>query len=313
MKKIFVSGSLAFDRIMDFDGLFGDHILPNMTHAINVSFMVPILTESYGGNAGNISYTLTLLGENATILGSAGNDFAPYEAWLAAHKIDTSLIQKDSTMRTAFATIMTDKNDNQITAFYPGAMQVPFQLDKVPFSDAAMVVVSPSNVETMRALPEACRKNSIPFVFDPGQQIPALSGDDLKNGIEGAKALILNDYELQLVMQKTLWSEEEILAHCEILVVTFGEKGSRIRRKADNVAILAAKPKAIVDPTGAGDAYRAGFVVGLIKGWDLDKCAKLGSVVACYTVETEGTQKYEFTKEAVAARYKENYQEDISL
>lgn len=310
--ELFVSGSLAYDRIMDFEGLFGDHILPGKTHSLSVSFFVPTMRESFGGCAGNIAYTLALLGEKPTIVGSGGNDFAPYEAWLSEHGVDTSLIRQEESVRTAFATIMTDKADNQITAFYPGAMLMTYPLSDVAITKDDFVMISPSNPEMMRALPEASRKNAHGFIFDPGQQIPALSADDLKNGIKGAKALILNDYELELVAKKTGWSEEHMLAHMETLIVTMGEKGSRMRTKEKTILIPAAKAEA-VDPTGAGDAYRAGFLTGIIRGLSLEIAGRMGAVAACYTVEREGTQTHTFTKEEFALRYKENFNETITL
>ncbi len=313
MSRILISGSLAYDRIMDFDGLFGDHILPEKTHELSVSFFVPDLRESFGGNAGNIAYTLSLLGEKPFVVGTAGNDFAPYEAWLTASGIDTTLIRKEPNVRTAFATIMTDRNNNQITAFYPGAMQTPYPLESLLITKTDFLILAPSNPETMRELPERCRRRAVPFLFDPGQQIPILSADDLKNGIDGARVIIVNDYELELIREKTSWDEAEMTNHAELVVVTLGEKGSRVHSKGATFSTPAAKPRAVVDPTGAGDAYRAGFVLGLLKHLPLETCAKLAGVVACYTVETEGTQTHTFTKEELVERYRENFNETLHL
>ncbi|MDE2078790.1 MAG: carbohydrate kinase family protein [Patescibacteria group bacterium] len=314
MGRLLVSGSLAYDRILDFNGVFAEHILPEKIHQLSVSFFVPNLTESYGGNAGNIAYTLALLGAKPAVVSTAGNDFAPYEAWLQEHGVDLSLVERDAEHRTAFATIMTDTKDNQITAFYPGAMLSAYPLDELALSKDDFVIVGTSNPDTLRALPALCRERGVHgFLFDPGQQIPTLSGDDLKNGIEGTAALTVNDYELELVKEKTGWSEGDILEHAEALVVTLGEQGSRITTKEATIDIPAAKTTGVVDPTGAGDAYRAGFVAARAKGLSLEIAGKAGSVAACYAIEATGTQNHSFTTEEFATRYAENFNETITL
>ncbi|MES2014771.1 MAG: carbohydrate kinase family protein [Patescibacteria group bacterium] len=311
--RIFVSGSLAYDRIMDFKGLFGDHILPDKIHDINVSFYVDTLEESFGGTAGNIAYTLSLLEEPVSIVAAAGNDFEAYRVWLESHKINTGRIRINGNLRTAFATIMTDQKDNQIAAFYPGAMQVPYTLSEHTFDPDSFVIVAPGNPDDMRAIPEFCRKRGIPFMFDPGQQIITLSGDDLKNGIEGSKVCIVNDYELAMVTKKTGWDTEEIAKHTEILVTTLGANGSEIRKDGMIIKAPPGKPKNVSDPTGAGDAYRAGFTHGLLKGWPLETIGKFAGLVACYTVELKGTQTHIFNRISLGARYKENFKESLPL
>ncbi len=310
MSRILVSGSLAYDRIMDFPGLFKDRILPDKVHALSISFLVENVQESFGGTAGNIAYTLALLKEEPIIIARAGNDFEPYARWLAEHGINISPIEIDASERTAFATIITDQEDNQITAFYRGAMGNPY-VKEIP--DAALAIIAAGNMSAVQTLPAMMRSRQIPFIFDPGQTTPSLSMEDLENGIEEAKALMVNDYELELIVRKTGWSEEEILKHAEILVVTVGEKGSRVRTGEKTFAIPAAKPKAVVDPTGAGDAYRAGFVAGLMRELPLETCGKLAAVVACYTVETEGTQTHHFTIPELKIRYKQNFNEALPL
>jgi len=309
--RIFISGSLAYDRIMDFKGLFGDHIIPEKIHNINVSFYVDSLEESYGGTAGNIAYTLSLLGDDAVIIANAGHDFEPYLAWMKSHRIDISRIRVNGNIRTAFATVMTDQKDNQITAFYPGAMQMPYILGEHTIDEGAFVIVAPGNPVDMVAVPEFCRTHGIPFMFDPGQQITNLSGDELKKGMEGAKICIVNDYELAMVTKKTGWSQEEILSHVDILVTTLGANGSEIRKGAMVIKVPAGTPKSTVDPTGAGDAYRAGFMHGILRGWPLETIGKLAGLVACYTVELRGTQTHIFNPISLAARYKENFKESL--
>lgn len=311
--RIFVSGSLAYDRIMDFRGLFAEHILPEKMHQFNVSFYTESLSESFGGTAGNIAYALSLLGEHPTILAEAGNDFEPYRAWLNEHGVDTSLIQTEESDKTAFATIITDRANNQIASFYPGAMQRPWQppSDHALFKEEAFGIVAPGNLSNMRMLPTIYRRNYIPFMFDPGQQIPALSAEDLKNGIEGSAAFISNDYEAAMVEKKTGWGEAEILAQTGMIITTLGEKGSRIITKDERIEVPAAQVETVADPTGAGDAYRAGFMYAFLKEWPLETCGKFAGLVACYVVEAKGTQAHTFTKEALQERYKKNFNEEL--
>lgn len=310
--RILVSGSLAYDRIMDFDGLFQKHIIPEKTHQINVSFYSESLNESFGGTAGNIAYTLSLLGEHATILAEAGSDFEPYRKWLNQHGVDTEQIAIDKKEKTAFATIITDKANNQIASFYPGAMQIPWKTsDESFFTDEAFGIVAAGNASNMRMLPETYRDKKIPFMFDPGQQVTALSAEDLKNGIDGSRVFISNDYEAALIEQKTGWGETEMLEHADTIVTTLGEKGSRITTSGERIVVPAAKVGAVIDPTGAGDAYRAGFVFGLLREWPLETCGKFAGLVACYTVETKGTQNHTFTKKQLAERYKQNFNEEL--
>lgn len=314
--KIFVSGSLAYDRIMNFHGLFADHILPEKTHQLNVSFYTESLDESFGGIAGNIAYALSLLGEHPTILSEAGNDFGPYRAWLDDHGIDTSEIRIDESDKTAFATIITDRAHNQITAFYPGAMQKPWQAPsehEIFKKDEAFAIIAPGNLSNMRMFPAIYRRNYIPFIFDPGQQIPVLSAEDLKNGIDGSAIFISNDYEAALVEKKTGWSETDMLAHTGMVITTLGEKGSRIITKEGTIDIPAARPEMVLDPTGAGDAYRAGFIYAFLREWPLATCGKFAGLVACYVVESKGTQTHSFTPEDLAARYKKNFNEDLPV
>ena len=313
MSRILVSGSLAYDRNMDFPGLFQEHIIPEKTHSINVSFFVNTVRESSGGTAGNIAYNLGLLGETPVIVATAGSDFGPCGSWLTAHGADISLVQKIPGEKTAFATIITDEKNNQITAFYAGAMKTPYRFQDVMLEDMDFALIGAGNPIDMRTLPEILRALKIPFIFDPGQQIPALSSDDIKNGINGSRVFIVNDYELALIEKKTLWNETEIVKHTDILVVTKGGDGSEIKTQKETLGVPAAKPAQVSDPTGAGDAYRAGFIVGLSKNWPLETCGKFAGVVACYTIETYGTQTHMFTGVDLKKRYKENFGEELPL
>lgn len=314
--KIFVSGSLAFDKIMDFPGYFKDHILPDKIHNLNVSFTVEKIKENFGGTAGNISYNLALLGEKPVILSSAGYDFEDYSAWLERHGVDTSKIKLINDERTAFCNIMTDQSDNQLTAFYLGAMKYPCGIEVSDIENGSknedpMAIIAPGCAVDMVVLAKFYKEHRIPYIFDPGQAIPILTKKDLCESINGAKIFISNDYELSLVLNKTGWSEDKILENAGIIVTTLGDKGSVIKKGNENHKIKPAKPKNTSDPTGAGDAYRAGLIKGLIKNWPLKTTGQFAGVVACYTVEKYGTQTHRFTMEEAARRYEENFGEEL--
>ena len=320
--RIFVSGSLAYDRIMDFRGLFEDHILREKAHRFNVSFYTESLSESFGGTAGNIAYALALLGEQPILLAEAGNDFAPYRAWLEEHGVDTSHVQIDEKEKTAFATIITDRANNQIASFYPGAMQKPWQpsADHAIFKgEEAFGIVAAGNLSNMRMLPAIYRRNYIPFMFDPGQQINAFTPAKLREMVKLADIVIGNDYEMKIFAEKTGWNIAKIVDGGAIVIVTHGAKGSVIFHHEDGdgakngsggkteIKIPACKPRRVVDPTGAGDAYRAGFLVGLAEGRSLEVAGRMGSVAASFAIEVSGTQEHTFTKAKFLARYKKVY------
>lgn len=306
MNKILLTGSMAYDRIMDFPGYFKDQILPDKIHNLNVSFFVQELKESFGGVAGNIAYNLSLLGERSSIFANVGEtDFAKYKAWLEKNNIDISSVNVLSDNQTASAYIITDKSDNQIAGFFPGAMLQELDLSKMP--ESSLAVVSAQNPRDMVSLPQAFKDKKIDYIFDPGQQVSSLSGDDLRQGIKGSKILIGNDYELALIVKKTTWGVAQILENTEILITTLGEKGSRIQKGNLTFDIPAVQPDSIVDPTGAGDAYRAGLIKGLMLGYDLEKSGQLGSVIAAYAIENYGTQTYTFALDDAVERHRQNF------
>lgn len=306
--SILVSGSLAFDKIMNFPGHFADHILPEKIHNLNVSFNIADLRQNFGGTAGNIAYNLSLLQERPIIISTAGNDFEKYECWLAEHKICTDQIKKISDIPSACAYIITDQSDNQITGFHLGAMSNSVgEISDDIIKSAKLAIVSAGNISDMVNLPKQYQKLGLPYIFDPGQAIPALSSDQLKQCLAGAKILIVNDYELSLILNKTGLFKADIISKVEILITTLGEKGSLIEQGTNRWEIPAAIPKNVSDPTGAGDAYRAGLIKGLLLGWPLEKCGRLAATVAVYTVEKYGTQTHEFTWESLLERYKENF------
>lgn len=309
--KVLVSGSLAYDKIMTYPGRFSDHILPDKIHTLSVSFVTESLSEHFGGTAGNISYSLGLIGEHPAVLAAVGNDFGPYRDWLERAGVDLDFVRVVADKPTTFLTIMTDQGDNQITAVYIGAMAESCETQAGQLPADAMAIVAPGNVADMRRLPGIYRETSIPFVFDPGQQVPSLSADDLRNGIDGAKALLVNDYELSLIVEKTGWDEMEILKHAEILGVTLADKGSRIRTLEKTFDIPAATPGKVLDPTGAGDAYRAGFIKGLIADWNLDVIGRFAGIVAAYAIEAHGPQGHHFTFHEARVRYAQNFGHEL--
>ncbi len=297
-KNIIVAGSLAYDRIMDFPGYFSDHILPEKIHMLNVAFQVDSVKEKFGGTAGNIAYALSLLGENPIISGAMGHDYRKYFEWLAKNGIATKNIKIIENELTASAYITTDKADNQITGFHPGAMKYPAALDFEKLnSKETIVIVSPGNLADMVSYPDICKARGIDYIFDPGQSLPMLEAVNLIQSIKGCRILIANDYELELITSKTGLKKAELLKLAETIIVTQGESGSLVSTQNEEFKIPAVKPKKAVDPTGAGDAYRGGLISGLVHGKSIRDCAKMGSVCASFCVECYGTQEYSFSKE----------------
>jgi adenosine kinase len=297
-KNIIISGSLAYDRIMDFPGYFSDHILPEKIHMLNVAFQVDSVKEKFGGTAGNIAYALSLLGEHPVISGAIGHDYHRYFEWFAKNGIATDNIKIIENELTASAYITTDKADNQITGFHPGAMKYPAILDFDKINpQETIVTVSPGNLADMLSYPAICKARGIDYIFDPGQSLPMLEAGNLTQAIEGCRILITNDYELELIINKTGLKKAALLKLAQIIIVTQGEAGSLVSTQDDEFRISAVKPKKAVDPTGAGDAYRGGLISGLAHGKSIMDCAKMGSVCASFRVECYGTQDYKFSKE----------------
>lgn len=314
MLRILVSGSIAYDRIMDFPGHFRDHFLAHKLHTINVSFAVDGVEENFGGTAGNIAYNLMLLGQEPYIVSTAGSDFGAYRTYLDGLGIATASIHVDASELTSSAYIITDKADNQIAAFSFGAGKAAYG-EFPDVNGTACAIVGAGNPDDMRALPKYYREQGIPYFYDPAQEIPILSAEDLRGGIEGSAGLFGNDYEIDLIMQKTGWSEKELCGRTPLVVATLGENGSRITSVTKNspLRVKAVQISDAVDPTGAGDAFRAGFIAGYLHGETPRVCAQIGSVVAAYTVERHGTQTHRFTMSELKKRYNEAYGEDLAL
>ena len=309
--QIFVSGSLAYDRIMDFPGKFSDHILPDKIHILNVCFVVNGLKEKFGGTAGNIAYNLALLGERPLILATVGNDFDKYETWLRKHDLPLSGIRHISEELTAGAYITTDMSDNQITGFNPGAMKYPSlcHFDGVKPREA-LAILAPGNVEDMVDYSRTYKKNKIPYMCDPGQQISSLRGEQLSEIIAGCELLISNDYELEMIVQATGLRKVDLLKRTKAIISTLGDKGSLVCQPQYEVAIPAVEALRVLDPTGAGDAYRAGLIKGLVLGKDLEDAARMGATCASYAVECYGTQEHRFSQDEFWERYRAAFGED---
>jgi adenosine kinase len=309
--KIVVCGSIAFDYLMHFPGAFREHILPANLEALSVSFLADSMRRSYGGVGANIAYNLGLLGEHPLLVGSAGRDFDEYGKWLRAAGVDTSgvLVVEDEYTSSFFVT--TDDTGSQIATFYVGAMS---HADETSLKEAGVtaddiVIVSPDKPEAMLLHVAEAKELGARLVFDPSQQIPRLSGPDLTAALDGCYALTLNEYEYAMLKNKTGLSDEQVRKAVPVLVVTAGSQGSGIWAGGEYYSIPSAPVRAVADPTGVGDAYRAGLVRGLTAGLDWPICGRMGSVAACYVVEHAGTQEHRFTPQEFVDRFRDAYGE----
>jgi adenosine kinase len=306
--RIFISGSLAYDRIMDFPGYFADHILPNKIHVLNVCFNINGLIEKFGGTAANIAYTLALLGERPEIVATAGEDFERYERWLGQNQLPTSWIKRIPGVLTAGAYITTDLDDNQITAFNPGAMTHQADLpildeDRQP----QLVFIAPGNKMDMQGLASRCQEKQVPFIFDPGQSLNTWQGEELSEVVPGALCFISNDYELSQFLKMTGWSLKNLYGAVQVVVTTHGPQGSVLDVQGEKVLIPAIPVKQVSDPTGAGDAFRGGLLKGLAMGLEWVTSCQLGSIAAAYAVEHYGTQEHRFSWDDFCQRYEQHF------
>jgi adenosine kinase len=315
---ILTSGSLAFDRLASYPGHFSDHILKDKIEILNVAFLVDSVIRVHGGTAGNIAYNLNLLGERPLVISSVGSDpdGVDYQTRLKEWGLSLEAVNIDKELPTAGAYIATDEANSQLIFFHPGAMnsQSPFQPEKLkgdPKSHLAMI--SPGCLGDMRRLAKAYRACGIPFIFDPGQQIPAFSGPELMDMLEGSFMLMTNEYELDLLISKCDLTEASIFKHTQNLLTTLGEKGSRLLTPHTDQHIATVPVRSALNPTGAGDAYRAGVLKGLSSGLDLIHSSRLGATVAAFCVEAPGTQDHKFTMTEVKERYKLTFTEELVL
>jgi len=305
--KLIVTGSIAYDYLMSFPGKFTEHFLPEHFQRVSLSFLVDSMDKRRGGCAPNIAYTLALLGERPLIMATAGQDFAEYRAWLEAAGIDTSLVRQVPDKFTASFFCSTDEANNQIASFYTGAMAHAAELSFRTVEDAGLVIISPNDPAAMIQYAEECRALRIPFIFDPGQQCARMSGVELRDGLTGARLVVCNDYEFELIRQKTDMSEGDVVATAGALVVTRGADGCSIYECGTRTDVGAVPPHRVVDPTGVGDAFRGGFMKGLAVGASLPVCAQIGSVAATYALEHLGGQSHAYTLEEFRARYEAHF------
>jgi adenosine kinase len=305
--SIIVTGSIAYDYLMSFPGKFTEHFLPEHMHRLSLSFLVDSMDKRRGGCAPNIAYTLALLGERPMLMATAGEDFGEYRQWLDAAGIDTSLVKQVRGKFTASFFCSTDQHNNQIASFYTGAMADAGQLSFRTVSDCGLAIVSPNDPGAMVQYAEECRTLGIPYIFDPGQQVARMSGDELREGADGASILICNDYEFEILKQKTGLDEPTILAKSKALIITRGEHGSTIITRDERVNVSAVTPRRIVDPTGVGDAFRGGLMKGLAAGLPYAEAAQVGSVAATYALEHLGGQSHAYTLRDFMERYEEHF------
>jgi adenosine kinase len=310
MSSTVVTGSIAFDYLMSFPGKFTEHFLPEHMSRVSLSFLVDSMDKRRGGCAPNIAYTMALLGERPRLMATAGQDFDDYRRWLEAAGVDTSLVHEVAGKFTASFFCSTDTENNQIASFYTGAMANAGELSFRAVKDCRLAIISPNDPGAMVQYAEECRTLGIPFIWDPGQQCARMAGPELSDGIEGSALVICNDYEFELIRQKTSLDEASVLGHTGALVITRGEDGCSIYTKSGRTDVPAVTPTRIVDPTGVGDAFRAGYMMGMSERVDTSDhvvCARMGAVAATYALEHLGGQSHAFTRAEFDARLKTSF------
>jgi adenosine kinase len=302
-----ICGSFAFDTIMVFNDKFKNHILPDKVHILNVSFLVPDLRREFGGCAGNIAYNLKLLGGKPLPMGTVGNDFVSYFEWMDSHAIPRTYVKTIDHTYTAQAFITTDMDDNQITAFHPGAMNYSHYNKISQVQGVTIGIVSPDGREGMLEHARDFAALGIPFIFDPGQGMPMFDGNDLHQFIEQANWVIVNDYEWQLMHERTGLSEQQVAQRVQALIVTKGDEGSIIYTADTVYQIPPAEAKAVYDPTGCGDAFRGGILYGLMKDIDWETTGRIAALMGAIKIEHHGTQNHSFTLDEFKQRFKKNF------
>jgi adenosine kinase len=305
--RIIVTGSIAYDYLMSFPGSFSEHLLPDHLQRVSLSFLVDTMDKRRGGCAPNIAYTLALLGERPRVMAAAGQDFDEYRQWLDSVGVDASLVKQVPGKFTASFFCSTDRDGNQIASFYTGAMAHASELSFASAGRCDLTIISPNDPAAMVAYARECRQLGIPYMYDPSQQVARMGGDDIKDGVVGAHIVICNDYEFEIIREKTGMGETAMLEHVTAVVVTKGEKGATIMLRDRAIDIPAVPPTAIVDPTGVGDAFRGGFIKGLAMGAGFEVCGRIGSVAATYALEHMGGSSHTYTRDEFRARYAEQF------
>ncbi|MBZ0277890.1 MAG: carbohydrate kinase family protein [Anaerolineae bacterium] len=313
---IMITGSIAYDYLMRFPGHFSEHLIKDQLHQVSLSFLVDDMTKHWGGVAANISVNLALMGLRPRLMGTAGRDFGDYRAWLDKIGVDTSTVRQIDEVFTASFFANTDLDNNQIASFYSGAMAYAKDYS---LADACgdqwpdLVVISPNDPQAMSNLVSECRQRGIRFVYDPSQQVPRLSGEELRRDMEGAYAMVVNAYEAEIICHKTGQTLNDLRKAIEILVITQGERGSHIYLNGDLINIPPFPPTAIKDPTGVGDAYRAGLLRGIAAGWPLELAGQVGALCATYVLEHVGTQNHRYTLTEFVKRFRTRFDDQGRL
>jgi adenosine kinase len=311
---ILLTGSVAYDYLMTFPGLFKEQILPERLEKISLSFLVDSMSRQRGGVAPNIAYTMALLGQRPRVMATVGEDFAEYRAWLEKAGVDTSLMEVVPGLFTASFFATTDQASAQIASFYPGAMGVASKQSLTgvrPRPD--LIIVSPNAPDAMMKFPAECRELGIPYLYDPSQQVLRLEGAELARDMEGAQFLFANDYEFGLISKKTSWDLKQMLRHVQVVVMTRGKDGATVYTGGEEHFIPTVPEKHIVDPTGVGDAFRGGFLAGYAHGWDWKLCGEVGSLAAVYCLEQKGPQSHTYTRAEFVERFRREFDDGGKL
>lgn len=311
---ILLTGSVAYDYLMTFPGLFKEQILPERLESISLSFLVDSMSRQRGGVAPNIAYTMALLGARPRVMATVGEDFEEYRAWLDSKGVDTSLMEIVPGEFTASFFATTDQDNAQIASFYPGAMgHAATQSIKELPSKPELVLVSPNEPGAMTKFAAESRELGIPYLYDPSQQVLRLEGEELARDMEGAQFLFCNDYEFGLISKKTGWSLDQILEHVNILVITRGKDGADLYADNDKIHIPTVPPDEIIDPTGVGDSFRGGFLAGYSHGFDWELCGEIGSLAAVYCLEQDGPQSHAYSREEFVKRFRKHFDDGGKL
>lgn len=306
-----ICGSFAYDTIMVFKDRFRNHILPDKVHILNVAFHVPEMRREFGGCAGNIAYNLKLLGGEPVPMGTVGIDFGPYAEWLDLNRIDRTHVVALAGYYTAQAFITTDMDDNQITAFHPGAMDEAHRTVVGAADGIDIGMVSPDGRQAMLDHADQFVEAGIPFIFDPGQGLPLFGGEDLRNFIDKATWVCVNDYESELLQERTGMTPHEIAEQVDALIITLGGEGSHIYTRQQRIEIPPARVSQVVDPTGCGDAYRAGLLYGLMNGLSWETTGRIAALMGAIKIEHHGTQNHRFSMEEFGVRYRESFSTEL--
>lgn len=312
---IIVTGSIAYDYLMRFPGKFADHFVPEQMHQVSLSFLVDEMTKHWGGVAANIAYSMALLGMEPKLMGTAGRDFPDYRRWLEDVGVDCHTVKQIDEVFTASFFCTTDEENNQIASFYAGAMGLAHTYSLADAYDGQpdLVIVSPNDPRAMTNYSQECRDRDIKFIYDPSQQVPRLNGEELARDMQGAYAMVVNAYEADLISKKTGMSFKELNDVVDILVITQGPRGCHIHQNGDVIEVEAFPTDTIVDPTGVGDAFRAGLIYGMISGWSLKLAAQVGSLCASYVLERTGTQGHRYTIPEFIERFRTEYDDKGQL